>query len=229
MRRRSSSVATRVACACWFPRTSWRRRNGGAPADSPENPCRRHRLRHPHRLRATTGRAPPFEGMGSNHGALFLWTLPTPLRAQTTSWAFRTVPSRNETRAGRRDETGDTTPSIGPWRPPAECGVAVTRRTPAAANVLLEAVQTGRLPTLAEHRRAGAGRAHGDGRHGSRHPAGVGPPGRSGSPRHLRGPRHRRRVLPARPRGPAGPRLALRVPAKGKEVINDRAAEVAGS
>ncbi len=42
------------------------------------------------------------------------------------------------------------------------------------------------------------------------HPAGAGPPGRSGSARDLRGPRHRRRVPPARARGPAGPRLALR-------------------
>ena len=41
-------------------------------------------------------------------------------------------------------------------------------------------------------------------------PAGSGPPGRSGRARDLRGPRHRRRVPPPRPRGPAGPPLALR-------------------
>ena len=66
-------------------------------------------------------------GMGCNHGATFPWTLPATLRAQTTKWGLRTVPSRGETRSGRRDETSDASPSRRHGDGMRHCGPAVTR------------------------------------------------------------------------------------------------------
>ena len=99
----------------------------------------------------------------------------------------------------------------GPWRPPAWSAAPRSRSRPPAGRVCTARSGADRPPSDAPGASPSWCRSTTWRRSARpRHPAGAGPPGRSGSPRDLRGPRHRRRVLPARPRGPAGPRLALR-------------------